>query len=146
MGLQYTLPSGQTLNTVNYTLTNGVNTYTGVINVAGATSSVISFVIGGVAAGTGYSITLGGLSDDGFVSCNGSFGTGLSDAGIQNGAPFAVVNRAEHLGQRTAHLRLGVASRPGQRRRQRRGQLAQPGTPSTPTRPCSRPLPATRRS
>jgi hypothetical protein len=72
VGLQYTLPGGEHVSTVAYTLTNGTNAYTGAVNVAG--SSMISFVVGGVAAGDGYSITLTATSDDGTVTCSGSAG------------------------------------------------------------------------
>jgi hypothetical protein len=92
VGFQYTIPGGEHISTINYTLTNGTNTYTGTVNVGA--SSVISFVIGGVAAGSGYSVTVSGKSDDGLVSCSGSFGTGVSDAGQNNGAPFSVADRA----------------------------------------------------
>ncbi len=80
VGLQYTLPGGEHLSTVTYTLSNGVNSYNGTINVAG--SSSISFVVGGVASGGGYSITLSAISDDGTVTCTGSAG------------PFSVADRA----------------------------------------------------
>jgi hypothetical protein len=92
VGFQYTLPGGEHISNINYTLTNGTNTYSGTVAVGA--SSVISFVVGGVAAGTGYTITLSGTSDDGLVSCSGSFGTGLSDAGQNNGTPFAVTAKS----------------------------------------------------
>jgi hypothetical protein len=79
VGLKYTLPSGQTINTINYTLTNGTNTYTGTINVAG--SSSISFVVGGVASGSGYTIALTAVTTDGTTNCSGT------------SAPFSVTNR-----------------------------------------------------
>jgi hypothetical protein len=77
---QYTLPGGEQINTVSYTLTNGVNTYTGTINVGG--SSVITFVVGGVASGSGYVLTLNATTADGAVSCTGA------------SAPFSVSDRA----------------------------------------------------
>jgi hypothetical protein len=80
VGLQYTLPGGEHVSTVGYTLTNATNTYTGSVNVAG--SSTISFIVGGVAAGDGYTITLTATSDDGTVTCSGSAG------------PFSVSARA----------------------------------------------------
>jgi len=92
VGFEYTIPGGEHISTISYTLTNGTNTYSGTQNVG--SSSTISFVLGGIAAGTGYTITLSGTSDDKAVTCTGSFGTGLSDAGQNNGAPFAVADRA----------------------------------------------------
>jgi hypothetical protein len=91
VGFEYTLPGGEHITTVHYHLTNGTNTYDANVNVG--TSSVISFVIGGVTAGTGYTITLNANTDDGAVTCTGSFGTGVSDAGQNNGSPFAVAAR-----------------------------------------------------
>jgi hypothetical protein len=79
------------VSSVSYVLTNSVNTYQGTIDVS--TSSAISFVIAGVAAGSGYSIMITLLTDDGHVTCNGSRGTGISSAGVDNGAPFAVESR-----------------------------------------------------
>jgi hypothetical protein len=91
VGFQFTIPGGEHITTLSYTLTNGTHTYSGSVPVG--SSSVVSFVISAVAAGTGYTLTISGTTDDGLVSCSGSFGTGLSDAGIQNGSPFAVVSR-----------------------------------------------------
>jgi hypothetical protein len=70
VGLRFTLPSGQTINTLSYTLTNGTNTYTGTVNVAGAAS--LSFVVGGVASGSGYTLALSGQTTDGTTSCAGT--------------------------------------------------------------------------
>jgi hypothetical protein len=82
VGLQYTLPGGEHISTISYSLTDGTpaHTYTGTVNVAG--SSSISFVVGGVAAGSGYNITVTATSDDGTVTCSGSAG------------PFSVTARA----------------------------------------------------
>jgi hypothetical protein len=102
VGIRFTLPgSTEHFSSFTYDLTNGAHDYSAKVNV-GSTSTV-SFVIGGVQAGAGYSITLVGQSDDygtvvgGIVqkgiTCQGSFGTGVSDAGQNNGAPFAVVDR-----------------------------------------------------
>ncbi len=93
VGFQYTLPGGEHISTVKYTLTDGTAAHTYSNTVTVGASSIISFVIGGVAAGGGYSISLTATSDDGLVSCSGSNGTGLSDAGQNNGAPFIVANR-----------------------------------------------------
>jgi hypothetical protein len=79
VGYQYTLPGGEQINSVSYTLTNGTNSYSGTIAVGG--SSVISFVVGGVASGANYVLTLNATTADGTVSCTGS------------SAPFAVSDR-----------------------------------------------------
>jgi hypothetical protein len=85
------LPGGEHFTTVSYNLTNGTNAYAAAVNVGA--SSFLSFVIGGIAAASGYTITLNATSDDGAVTCTGSYGTGVSDAGQNNGFPFAVVAR-----------------------------------------------------
>jgi hypothetical protein len=79
VGLKYTLPSGEHISAVSYVLTNGTNSYAGTINVSMA--NTISFVIAGVASGSGYNITLNATSDDGTVTCTGTAG------------PFSVANR-----------------------------------------------------
>ncbi len=85
VGMQLTLPGGEHISTVAYTLKNANNTYTGTYNVNNA--STISFVIGSVAADTGYSLTLTATSDDGKVTC--SF-PAVGDALVSN---ITVVNR-----------------------------------------------------
>jgi hypothetical protein len=67
---------GITVNSFAYSIT-GPSTRSGTINVV--SSSTVSTVIGGVAAGSGYSLTLTGTSVDGQTSCAGA------------SAPFAVV-------------------------------------------------------
>jgi hypothetical protein len=68
-----------TVNTFTYAIT-GPNSYMGTIDVTNA--STVSAVIGGVAAGAGYSLTLTGTSTDGHTTCAGSAG------------PFVVVAHA----------------------------------------------------
>jgi hypothetical protein len=75
---QLTLPGGEHISTVTYTLANAFDTYSGVVNVANATS--IGFVIGNVAAGGNYTLTLHAVSDDGSVVCDGAQ-TGISVTG-----------------------------------------------------------------
>ncbi len=63
------LQGGGTVNTFAYAIT-GPGTYSGSINVA--SSSTVSAVIGNIAAGTGYALTLTGTSVDGKTSCSGA--------------------------------------------------------------------------
>jgi hypothetical protein len=63
------LQGGGTVNSFAYSIT-GPSTHTGTINVTN--SSTVSAVIGGIAAGTGYSLTLTGTSVDGQTSCAGT--------------------------------------------------------------------------
>ncbi len=74
IGMQLTLPGGEQINSVSWTITgpNGATTVvkTGMVNVGNSTK--VNFQIGGIPAGTGYSITLSGSSADGTVTCAGS--------------------------------------------------------------------------
>ena len=63
------LQGGATVNTFAYSIT-GPGTYSGAINVT--SSSTVSSVIGNIAAGTGYALTLTGTSVDGKTSCSGA--------------------------------------------------------------------------
>jgi hypothetical protein len=90
IAFRLTLPGGEHIATVSYSLTNGAFTMAGSAPVDAITPT---FVIAGVPAGDGYSISLTATSGDGTVSCAGSYGTGISDAGQNNGAPFSVPQR-----------------------------------------------------
>jgi hypothetical protein len=79
VGMQFTLPGGEQISVVSYTLTNGVNSYSGTVDVSG--SSTISFVVGNVASGSGYSLKLSAFSVDHTAVCTGT------------SAPFSVSNR-----------------------------------------------------
>jgi len=74
VGMALTLPGGAVINSVNWTVTgpNGGATVvqTGTVNVGN--SQTITFVVGGIPAGAGYSIALSGQSTDGSVTCAGS--------------------------------------------------------------------------
>jgi hypothetical protein len=74
VGMMLTLPGGETLNTVSWTVTgpNGASTVvqTGSVNVQSSLS--VSFDIANLPAGTGYTIALSGTSVDGSVTCSGS--------------------------------------------------------------------------
>jgi phospholipase C len=74
VGMQLTLPGGEQVNSVNWTVTgpNGASTVvqSGMVNVGSSTT--VSFLIGGIPAGASYTITLSGTSTDGTVTCAGS--------------------------------------------------------------------------
>ena len=63
------LQGGAVVNTFAYSI-SGPTSYSGSINVAN--SSTVSSVIGNIAAGSGYSLTLTGTSADGKTSCAGA--------------------------------------------------------------------------
>ena len=75
IGLQLQVGS-LTVNQVQYNISNGTNTYSGTLEVADA--SHLLAVIGGIQAGSGYTLTLSATATDG-TPCNGS------------SAPFTVV-------------------------------------------------------
>jgi phospholipase C len=74
VGLKLTLPGGAQINSISWTITgpSGASTViqSGTVNVQNSTG--INFVVGGIPAGTGYSIALTGASTNGSVTCVGS--------------------------------------------------------------------------
>jgi hypothetical protein len=83
IGAQLTLPGGLTAATLTYTLSNGVFSQSGAIDVSG--SPTISFVIAGIPSGAGYTISLAATATDSTVTCTGS------------SSPFDVSNRQTTL-------------------------------------------------
>jgi hypothetical protein len=73
IALELTLPGGQSIDFVSYTVTNGApaNTVTGTYNYPTSPVSP-SFVIAGVPLGAGYQVFLTCASADGAVACAGS--------------------------------------------------------------------------
>jgi hypothetical protein len=63
-------PGGNQFVVADYTLRNGTNSYSGTLRITGP-SSIISFVISGIAPGTGYMVTVSMKTVDGTVSCSG---------------------------------------------------------------------------
>jgi hypothetical protein len=74
VGMELTLPGGEMLSTVTWTITgpNGASTVVqqGSVNVQN--TNKIAFTVGGIPAGSGYSITITGTTTDGAVTCSGS--------------------------------------------------------------------------
>jgi hypothetical protein len=74
LGMQLTLPGGQQVNSVSWTITgpNGASTVvqSGTVNLQNSQS--ISFLVGGIPAGNNYTIVLTGTSTDGTANCIGS--------------------------------------------------------------------------
>ncbi len=76
VGMELTLPGGETVDSVNWTVTipngDGGTTVvqTGTVNLQSSTT--ISFLIGGIPPGNGYTISLTGMSADGLATCVGS--------------------------------------------------------------------------
>ncbi len=74
VGLKLTLPGGAQINTITWTITGpgGASTVvqSGTINVQN--SAAINFLVGNLAPGQGYNISITGTSTDGSVTCAGS--------------------------------------------------------------------------
>lgn len=74
VGLSLTLPGGQTVNAITWTITgpNGASSIVqqGTVNVQNSTA--INFTVSGIPAGTNYTVTVTGNSTDGTVTCSGS--------------------------------------------------------------------------
>jgi hypothetical protein len=81
------IQGGIVLNSFSYSI-SGPNSYTGSINVAN--SSTVSAVIGGIAAGSGYSLTLTGTSADSMTSCSGTSAAFTVTAGVQTSVPVSI--------------------------------------------------------
>jgi hypothetical protein len=94
VGLHLNIPNSSfTIGSLNWTITNGANTYTGTINMtddAGNAAQSIEFVAGPVVAGPGYTVTLTG-SDSNGDPCTGTSPPFTVSAGTSTTAT-AVVN------------------------------------------------------
>jgi hypothetical protein len=71
LGMNLTLPGGETVNLVTYTVT-GPGGYSQSGSVPVQNSITISFQLSNIPAGNNYSITISGMSTDGTVNCIGS--------------------------------------------------------------------------
>ena len=68
VGMHLTIGNGVHVNSLNWTISNGTNTYSGTVQItddAGNEAQSIEFVAGGVQAGGGYIITLSGADSSG---------------------------------------------------------------------------------
>jgi hypothetical protein len=68
VGMALTIGNGVHVNSLNWTIANATNTYTGTVNItddAGNEAQSIEFVAGGVLAGSGYVVTLSGADSSG---------------------------------------------------------------------------------
>jgi hypothetical protein len=69
VGLDLQIAGGLTLNSVSYTI-SGPNPYTGTIDLTSA--SALSFQVGNIASGSGYTLSLTGTATDGVTTCTGT--------------------------------------------------------------------------
>lgn len=68
VGIQLTIPGGEHVSRVRYTLGNGATSLGGSYDIGG--TGTLSFVIGSVPAGIGYGLTLTATTDDGTATCS----------------------------------------------------------------------------
>jgi hypothetical protein len=84
VGLNLVTPQGTSIYSINWTISNGTNTYTGTVNLGDAAiQGSIEFVAGGLAAGTGYTLSLVGADSNG-DPCSGTSNTFPIVAGADN--------------------------------------------------------------
>ena len=72
VGLSLTLPGGQSINTVNWTITDAGGAVIQQNSVNVQNSLTVSFTVGNLPAGGTYTITLSATSTDGSATCTGS--------------------------------------------------------------------------
>jgi hypothetical protein len=93
IGMHLTIGNGVHVNALNWSITNGTNTYTGTVQItddAGNEAQSVEFVAGGIQAGSGYVVTLSG-SDSRGDPCNGASATVTVTAGATSSATVLVV-------------------------------------------------------
>ena len=72
IGMELTLPGGEQLNSVTWTLTNSSGVVIKKSTVMVTNSLTINILIGGIPAGSNYTLTLTGTTASGTVTCAGS--------------------------------------------------------------------------
>ncbi len=83
VGMHLTIGNGVHVNKLNWTISNGTNTYSNTVNItddAGNEAQSIEFVAGGIQAGGGYTVTLSGF-DSKWRPVHGHLGGGHRHAG-----------------------------------------------------------------
>lgn len=72
MGMELQIATGVTINTVNWSISNTTTGFTRSGSVTVRFSNTISFQVGAIPSGTGYTVTLTAMSADGAFNCTGS--------------------------------------------------------------------------
>ncbi len=84
LGIDLLTPSGTSLYSMAWTISNGANTYSGDVNLGDASiTGSIEFVVGGLAAGSGYTLALVGADSNG-DPCSGASGMFTVVANTEN--------------------------------------------------------------
>ncbi|MGO9833228.1 MAG: hypothetical protein ACLP1X_03345 [Polyangiaceae bacterium] len=87
VGMHLSISAGVNVFALNWTISNGTNSYPGTVNIGDAQS--IEFVAGGIVAGTGYIVTLSG-SDSAGDPCTGASAAVTVVAGATSSATVVV--------------------------------------------------------
>ncbi len=104
VGMHLDIGPGTTLTSINWTISNGTNTYTGTDPIGDAQS--LEFVAGGIVAGSGYTVKLTG-SDSAGDSCTGTSSTFTIVAGAVTQTVLAVVCTGASDGAVAADVNTG---------------------------------------
>jgi hypothetical protein len=92
VGMHLTIGNGVHVNSLNWSLSNGTNTYAGTVQItdeAGHEAQSVEFVAGGIQAGPGYIVTLSGADTSG-DPCTGMSAPVTVMAGATSGATVLV--------------------------------------------------------
>ncbi len=105
VGMHLDIAPGTTLTSINWTISNGTNTYTGTVTIGDAQS--LEFVAGGILAGSGYTVTLTGADSAG-DACTGTSSTFTITAGAVTQTVLAVVCKGASDGAVAADVNTGA--------------------------------------
>jgi hypothetical protein len=110
VGLQLTIANGVHVNQLSWTVSNGTNSYSGVVYItddAGHEAQSIEFAAGGILVGSGYVVTLYGSDSDG-DPCTGTSATVTVTAGATSSAVVLVTCTAPTDAAFTADVVTGA--------------------------------------
>jgi len=108
VGFALQIAPGVTVNTISWSITNASTGFSqsGTVNVKN--SNTISFQVGGLPAGGGYSLTLNALSADGAFTCAGTAGFAVA-AGMTNSVSLTLTCVANGNGSGTVVVNATTA-------------------------------------
>src|SRR5580658_7409988 len=102
VGMNLSLPGGEVVNSVSWTIT-GPNGFSKSSSFSVQGSTTISFTVGGLPAGTGYTVSISATTVDGSVTCLGS-GTFSVTAGATSTVNVLVQCNAPNTTTGTANI------------------------------------------
>jgi hypothetical protein len=105
VGANLSLAPGVSLTSLNWTISNGTNSYTGTVHIGDAQS--VEWVAGGILAGSGYSITITGVDSAGEVCAGSTTTTFAVAAGATTQVVLGVVCSVPSDGSVAADVNTG---------------------------------------